>query len=605
MRFWLILLAIIFLGSVSAGTLAATGLPYAPLSIPAASHDLCPGAISGDTGGPNITSATWSMDPQNSLIFNFNVAVNAPTQVWVEYRRSDNAGDVLTTALTQTGQNHSLPVLRLRANTTYCVQVLATRNGLVSDSTPGSFLTGPLPAGLAEASFTLVQGQLTYPVTLIEHNTPNFNGIVALDSQANVVWYYQRPDGRAGTLFQDETNWNLLFSAAGANDGRWIREITPLGGQVVDSPDICLQPTDSADPAIRGGTHHEILAPLNGRVLSIGRVLRDPFNDPSRLQMGDTILEWNQQTGEQVEVWDSFDFLDPTNDRTPRSDWYTSEPSRIVCQEVANQDWTHANSLQRAPDGNLIMSLRHLNQIIAIAPDFQSLMWRLGDAYQVGSSSDFSFPNPADQFYQQHSARQLPNPIAQKINILLFDNGNTRPVSDGGEYSRALELELDFNTMEARKVWEYRPEPDLFALCCSNVTRLDNGNTVVMFGANFQEDDCCRTFTLVEADEAGDAVGMIEISAPGKSIQYRAYPVEGIYGEAAINRSNHPSPRRDADPYGPYARVGGTTAFLVGGPTSLIGGIAVLAAALGALAVFALIVWYTRRSLGGAREPIA
>jgi arylsulfate sulfotransferase len=181
------------------------------------------------------------------------------------------------------------------------------------------------------------------------------------------------------------------------------------------------------------------------------------------------------------------------------------------------QDWTHANSISIGPQGNILVSLRHLNQIISIAPDFKSIQWRLG-----GPGSDFSFPDPSDQFYHQHTASQLPNG-----NILLFDNGNTRPPEEGGMYSRALELELDFTTMETRKVWEYRHSPDRFARCCARVERLANGNTLVDFG----NDDGGLTSVLVEADSQGNAVSVIEMSSLESNTQYRAYALDSINGE--------------------------------------------------------------------------
>jgi hypothetical protein len=183
------------------------------------------------------------------------------------------------------------------------------------------------------------------------------------------------------------------------------------------------------------------------------------------------------------------------------------------------------------------MSIRHLNQIISIKPDFSGLEWRLGDAGQIEGHTpgDFSFPNPNDRFYHQHSATELPNG-----NILLFDNGNLRPAAEGGQYSRGLELALNFETKTATKVWEYRhenrhttdPSDFLYSAAVSNVTRLGNGNTVVMFGGDYGTDVCCRVFTLVEANGEGKAVAVIEISSPGKGSQYRAYPVYSIYGES-------------------------------------------------------------------------
>ena len=130
----------------------------------------------------------------------------------------------------------------------------------------------------------------------------------------------------------------------------------------------------------------------------------------------------------------------------------------------------------------------------------------------------------SDQFYHQHHAQMLPNG-----HILLFDNGNFRPDNQGGRYSRALELELDFNTMQARKVWEYRNKPDLYASAVGSAVRLENGNTVLIYGVATVTDP--GILTLVEADKAGNAVAITRISAPGKTVQYRAIPIDTINGE--------------------------------------------------------------------------
>ena len=76
-------------------------------------------------------------------------------------------------------------------------------------------------------------------------------------------------------------------------------------------------------------------------------------------------------------------------------------------------------------------SFRHADQVISLSPDFKTIEWRLG-----GPGSSFSFPDPSDVFHGQHGVLELPNG-----HLTMFDNGNYRPE---GEYSRALELELDF-----------------------------------------------------------------------------------------------------------------------------------------------------------------
>jgi hypothetical protein len=485
----------------------------------------CPGAIGGDAEVPQIAEVTSSMTPNNNLIFDFNVEVEEPARVWVEFHPVEDDSAITKTPLTEDpGIDHELKVMRLLPDTTYCYQVFATSSApgtvsVISHSFPGSFTTSPLPPGLAGASFERVSGQQAYDLTLIDFNDADFSGYLALDANANVVWYYQHTTPTF-TVAQDEDH-HLVFLQ---EDGVKLLEIRPDGSLVREVADT---QEDGTVCAPGGRWHHESLLRPDERVYTFGSQMRDVDIDGEvRTQTGDTIVAWDRNQGTVSTLASLFDLLDPEDDRTPASNtmegfyWKGCEISHFAPSEEV-QDWTHGNSISIGPQGNILVSMRHLNQIISIAPDFRSVQWRLG-----GPGSDFSFPDPNDQFYHQHTATQLPNG-----NILLLDNGNVRPEEEGGVHSRALELELDFTTMEARKVWEYRHSPDRFAQCCSSVQRLANGNTLVDFGINPSVDICCRTFTIVEADSQGNAVSVIEGSSQGIRFQYRAYALDSINGE--------------------------------------------------------------------------
>ena len=487
------------------------------------SAPLCGVEHQGDPGGPAITGVQVSPHPDNSLIMDFDVDTDVAAQVYVEY---DNplAGSLRSMMTDPADTSNGFSIVRLRALNTYCYQVIATAGGLTSDGVQGTFTTGPLPLELGSSSFTHVAGQPTsYPVTLLEHALPDAKYIIGLDSDAQVVWYYRPSSDRAGAVAQDPSTLNIVHGS-----GNVIREVTALGEELAVSTDPCTLQGNPSNGVHWGGVHHEVLAPKDGKVLYLGRVIRDPFNDPQRLQQGDTIRQWDQLTGQDVVLFDTFDHIDPVGERTASSDGDAMRFWGGCDGTVESEDWTHANSIQVVePRGNIIMSIRHLNTIISIAPDYQSIEWRLG-----GPSSDFTFvdadgnPDPTASQHHQHSARELPNG-----NIVLFDNGNDRLPLDDPRFSRGLELALDFDNMTTTVVWESRQTPDLYAQCCSNVTRLENRNTVLVYGSQFGVDVCCRTFTLVEADPDGDAFSIIEISAPGKNVQYRVYPYDTIYGE--------------------------------------------------------------------------
>ncbi len=479
-----------------------------------------------EPGPPTPLTASASILENNRLIAAIEGNLDKPGEVYVEYGREGDPSDTKfrTNAVPSDGTDYLVHVVRLRAETTYTYKVFGTdEDGDTSEGPVGTFTTGPLPEGLQAMSFDVLTGQPTHDLTLMNlgFEDARFTGVVAIDGQGNIVWYYDAPDHEVTALAQ-KPNGNIVYIVQGRDltaRGFAMREITPLGEEV-DRVDAECSPN--------GPWHHEVHLLPDNQVMFLSRDIQDSLDDPTRLQEGDTIEIWDQTNGEVTSVWNIFDFVDPTVDRIPPD----SDLMGLVfmwrgCSgEEPTQDWSHGNSAMQGPDGSVLYSARHLDQIISIAPDFKSLNWRLG-----GPGGDFTFPDPSDQFYHQHAATPLPNG-----NILLFDNGNGRPAEEGGEYSRALELELDLDAMEARKVWEYRYEPDLFAFCCSIAHRLDNGNTLILFGspADLSSDLCCRTFTIVEADSQGNAVWVVEERSPQLGVQYRVYPSESIMGETRL-----------------------------------------------------------------------
>lgn len=477
-------------------------------------------ASCGDSEPPTPLTASASILESNSLIAAIEGSLDKPGEVYVEYGREGDPSDTKfrTKAVPSDGTDYLVHVVRLRAESKYTYKVFGTDDdGDAFEGPAGTFTTGPLPERLQDTSFDVLTGQPTQDLTLLDFRADPFRGAVAIDGEGHIVWYYDAFDHSVSVLAQ-KPNGNIVYIIQGdTQKGFAMREITPLGEEV-DRVEAECSPN--------GPWHHEVQLLSGNKVMILSRDIQESFNNPDRLQEGDTIAIWDQTTGETTIVWNIFDFVDPTVDRTPDSDMSGGVMWRGCSGREPSQDWTHGNSAIAAPDGSVLYSARHLDQIISIAPDFQSLNWRLG-----GPGGDFTFPDPSDQFYHQHAATPLPNG-----NVLLFDNGNGRPAEEGGEYSRALELELDLNTMEARKVWEYRHEPSLFAACCSIAHRLDNGNTLIVFGSppDFGSDVCCRTFTIVEADSQGNAVWVVEERSPQKSTQYRVYPSDSVMGETRL-----------------------------------------------------------------------
>lgn len=162
-------------------------------------------------------------------------------------------------------------------------------------------------------------------------------------------------------------------------------------------------------------------------------------------------------------------------------------------------DYVHANAIEVADDGNLLLSSRHMDEITKIDRMTGSVLWRWG-----GRHNEFTFLGDTLQFSHQHAIRQLANG-----HYTLFDNGNFHVPP----FSRAVEYELDEPRRTARAVWQYRATPDIYGLAMGYVQRLPNGNTLISWGTGKPD--------IVEVDGAGRPVWTATL--PTGVVSYRAF----------------------------------------------------------------------------------
>ena len=78
----------------------------------------------------------------------------------------------------------------------------------------------------------------------------------------------------------------------------------------------------------------------------------------------------------------------------------------------------------------------------------------------------------------------------------------------------------------ARKVWEYRHDPDLYAVNRSSAYRLENGNTLL----NFVTDPR----VVVEVAPDGTELFKANISGPRMQGSFRAYAIDSVMGETRV-----------------------------------------------------------------------
>lgn len=427
---------------------------------------------------PLITSV--DLQEPGPLLRTLSVALDRPGAVSVVY--GTRSGAQLHISSTQALTKHQLLLTRLQANRDYVVEVRTEGDRHVS-----AFLTDTLPNDLRAITFTAT-GVPSNPLTVLElvrifDQPDTFSGVVIVDRNGEIVWYYRARRGVAGTTRRANGNFVFLDQDLG------LLEITPAGRVVNMLP----QEPDGRT------MHHDVITASNGAVLFLAndrRVVDDT------LIAGEAIWEWVPETAAQTKLWSSFDHLSAHADRGTR---------------YSATDWLHANSISRSPRGNTLVSLHRLNQIISIAAGYETLEWRLG-----GTNATIQVPDE-ERFSGQHTASEVG--IGR---ILLFDNGLER----SEPFARAIEWEL--TGASARKVWEFRPTPDNWSRAVSSVRRLDNGNSFIGFGMSRGLAGSTGPVEVYEVTQTGAVVWHL-VMREGIQLMYRATPLQHIGGEASIS----------------------------------------------------------------------
>lgn len=237
-------------------------------------------------------------------------------------------------------------------------------------------------------------------------------------------------------------------------------------------------------------SHHELLWADEGRAFWY---LGNSGSCPAELSEGGT----GYLRGSSVNRWDR---------AAGRATYNWAICDHFVPDEVWD-DWAHLNAIAPVGDDRLLLSARNQSLLLLVDVPSGDVVWTLGVGGDFTLVDEPGAPDP--RFWSQH-APELVAGEGGASHILLFDNGV------GRGWSRALELAYDEERREARGVWEFRAEPDLFAPVYGDVDRLGNGNTLVTFGSSLEE----ARAQIIEVD--GDAQVVWRLVLPAGWSTYRA-----------------------------------------------------------------------------------
>jgi len=117
---------------------------------------------------------------------------------------------------------------------------------------------------------------------LLDYNCTNFNGIVAVDGDGHIVWYYQN-DNQVFTVSQED-NHDIVFNEVSLNVGYTMKEIASDGVTSHSIDDILA---DGSLCAPHGRWNHEMLIRPDNKAWTIGAEIRTVnINGKDTLQTG-------------------------------------------------------------------------------------------------------------------------------------------------------------------------------------------------------------------------------------------------------------------------------------------------------------------------------
>ena len=281
--------------------------------------------------------------------------------------------------------------------------------------------------------------------TLTTNNRGFHATLIDMEGRVCHRWHSDEGIGYAYLL----PNGHLLLRTNPPEDAGGAEKIGGSSGALLELDWESNVVWEHHDPLI----HHDYERLANGNTLVLLFHLLSPeltaqirggrFSDDDPEQMfGDKIQEITPD-GTVVFEWRSWEHLSVEED--------------IICPLEDRAEWTHGNSLNVTPGGDLIVGYRRTSVVGIVDKASGDFKWKWG-------------PGEIDH---QHHPTWLDNG-----RILIFDNGFHRPRSC---YSRIIEVDPGTNEI----AWEYRGNPELsfFSQAVSSSERQPNGNTLICEGS--------------------------------------------------------------------------------------------------------------------------
>jgi hypothetical protein len=327
--------------------------------------------------------------------------------------------------------------------------------------------------------------------------------VVILDNHGAPVWYKrtEQPVIDVKPWTNGNLAWTPLLGAAfGTTPARGYR-VTALNGTLVE--ELKTWAGTSTD-------HHDLLSLPGGNRAMITYVLRGSTVDltsfgsgyfPNDFALDSEIQELNSNDN-VVWTWNSDAHFNTAE---------TTFPVRFNPPATSHNgavDMLHINSIDRQPNGDYIVSARHLDAVFRIDRTSGDVLWKLGGAGTALNPDNAAAMtisgDPLGGPKRMHDARLSPTGL-----LTMFDNR-----SGTGQSPRVVAYQLDETAHTATMVWQHTyPTPGLFSFGLGSARRNGDGSYVISWtGGNLQP-------VLEEVDAQGNR--LLAVTDQNLSQSYR------------------------------------------------------------------------------------
>lgn len=261
-------------------------------------------------------------------------------------------------------------------------------------------------------------------------------------------------------------------------------------GQIIDSNYESVATVPGGN-GLQADLHEFPLTPAGTALLTAYQPVQANLQPIGGLPSGPVLdgvaLEVDVATGQVLFEWHSLDHVAVTETYAGSPDPSSNVPF----------DYFHINSIDVAPDGDLLISARNTWAVYKVARSTGAIVWRLN-----GKLSDFAMAQ-GSQFFWQHDARAHGATM-----VSIFDNGGSAEEAK----SRGIVLDLDLSSMRATLQRQFTNPKPLQASTQGNVQLQPDGGAFVGWGT-------LPYFSLVSPQGALQLAGRM----PNDVQSYRAF----------------------------------------------------------------------------------